>query len=109
MAKIIYSAITWVDKKKDMGREYIRWLENEHLPELSSQPGFNSVKRVKLEEMDQNQWQGYQIIMEIDNRDDLETYFNSNSRKEAFKDIDKFSNVHYAERFFGEIDIYLNQ
>ena len=47
--------------------------------------------------------------MEIDNRDDLETYFNSDSRKEAFKHIDKFSNVHYAERFFGEIDIYLNQ
>ena len=29
------------------------------------------------------------------------------SAKEAFKDIEGFSDVHYAERFFGEIDIYL--
>tara|TARA_Y100001970_G_scaffold36629_1_gene45256 strand:+ start:477 stop:803 length:327 start_codon:yes stop_codon:yes gene_type:complete len=108
MEKVIYSAITWVDENKEMGKEYVKWLENVHLPELSSQPGFISVRRVKLEELDKNKWQGYQIIMEIEKRQDLENYFNSESRKEAFKDIEGFSDVHYAERFFGEIDIYLN-
>ena len=67
MEKVIYSAITWVDEEKEMGKKYVMWLENEHLPELSSQPGFTSVRRVKLEEVDKNQWQGYQIIMEIEN------------------------------------------
>tara|TARA_B110001454_G_C12600088_1_gene384059 strand:+ start:120 stop:449 length:330 start_codon:yes stop_codon:yes gene_type:complete len=109
MGKIIYSAITWVDEDKELGKEYISWLVNEHLPELSLQPGFNSVKRIKLEEMNKNQWQGYQIIMEIEKREDLETYFNSKSRKDAFIQIDKFSNVHHAERFFGELDIYLKK
>ena len=109
MEKVIYSAITWVDEEKEMGKKYVMWLENEHLPELSSQPGFTSVRRVKLEEVDKNQWQGYQIIMEIEKREDLEKYFNSDSRKKAFKEIEGFSNVHYAERFFGGIDIYLKE
>ena len=69
MEKVIYSAITWVDEEKEMGKKYAMWLENAHLPELSSQPGFTSVRRVKLEEVDKNQWQGYQIIMEIENRE----------------------------------------
>ncbi len=47
--------------------------------------------------------------MEIEKREDLEKYFNSDSRKKAFKEIEGFSNVHYAERFFGEIDIYLKE
>lgn len=109
MEQIIYSAITWVDEKNILGQEYVNWLEKEHLPELSSQPGFNSVRRVKIEELDENNWQGYQIIMEIEKRDDLETYFNSESRKKAFEKIKEFSNVHRAERFFGGIDIYLKK
>ena len=105
--KIIYSAITWVDEKNKVGIDYIKWLEKEHLPELFSQPGFTSVRRVKLEQKDKNGWQGYQIIMEVENKEHLEIYMNSDSRIKAFEEIEKFNNVHYAERFFGEIDIYL--
>ncbi len=105
--KIIYSAITWVDDKKDMGTEYIKWLEKEHLPELFSQPGFISVRRVKLEQKDKNNWQGYQIVMEVKNKRYLDKYIISDSRKKAFDKIEEFNNVHYAERFFGEVDIYL--
>ena len=109
MGKIIYSAITWVDEDKELGKEYISWLEEEHLPELSLQPGFNSVKRVKLEEMNTDKWQGYQIIMEVNKRADLENYFNSTSRTTAFIPLNKFANVHRAERYFGELDIYLKK
>tara|TARA_B100000586_G_scaffold173143_1_gene126397 strand:+ start:2021 stop:2344 length:324 start_codon:yes stop_codon:yes gene_type:complete len=105
--KIIYSAITWVDEKKEMGNDYIKWLEKEHLPELFLQPGFISVRRVKLEQKDKNNWQGYQIIMEVKNKGYLDRYIKSDSRKKAFHKIEEFNNVHYAERFFGEVDIYL--
>ena len=45
--------------------------------------------------------------MEVENKEHLEIYMNSDSRIKAFEEIEKFNNVHYAERFFGEIDIYL--
>ena len=77
MEQIIYSAITWVDEKNILGQEYVNWLEKEHLPELSSQPGFNSVRRVKIEELDENKFMLY-------HRDGEKSYHDSKGGKPPF-------------------------
>ena len=82
----------------------MRWLEEKHMAEVISEPGFMWARKCRLEQTDADGWEGHLLIYGLDSRGALETYLNSPARKGFWRELEPLNDVHRAERFYGTID-----
>ena len=101
-APYVYVVKFWISPQ---GAETIlRWLDGKHTAEVVAQPGFQSVRRVKLEENSADGWQAYMMIYGLESREALMRYFESDAPKRYAEERKPFEQHLRTERSFGEID-----
>ena len=101
-APVLYMVRAWVSP--DGGERFLRWLEDKHMAEVIAQPGFLWARKCRLEQTDDEGWQGYLLIYGLASRDALEAYLASPAREGFWRELESLNDVHYAERFFGTVD-----
>lgn len=88
----------------DGGDRYLRWLEDKHMAEVIREPGFLGAQKVKLEQTDEQGWQGYLLIYHLESQAALRAYLESAARQRFWKELEPLNAVHRAERFWGSVD-----
>ena len=101
-APILYMVRAWVSP--DGGQRYLDWLERKHMREVIREPGFLWARRCRLDQVDDKGWRGYLLIYALESRQALEAYLKCPAREGFWQELKAFDDVHYAERFYGEID-----
>jgi antibiotic biosynthesis monooxygenase (ABM) superfamily enzyme len=101
-APVLYMVRAWVSP--DGGERFLRWLEDKHMAEVIAEPGFLWARKCRLEQTDDEGWQGYLLIYGLGSRDALEAYLASPARAGFWRELESLKDVHYAERFFGTVD-----
>ncbi len=74
------------------------------MAEVIAEPGFLWARKVRLEQADDDGWEGYLLIYGLESRDALEAYLNSAARERFWRDLEPLNAVHRAERFYGAVD-----
>jgi heme-degrading monooxygenase HmoA len=82
----------------------LHWLDSKHTAEVVAQPGFKSVRRVRLEEKSEDGWQAYMMIYGVESRDALMRYFESDAPKQNAKEREPFAHHLRTERGWGDVD-----
>ena len=104
-AELIYVVKSWYDPNQ--GEPYIDWLENKHVREVLEEPGILWAKRVRLDQSDDNGWPCILLVYGFENRDALNTYMKSSSRLRFREELNEMRDIHYSERFWGDVDLKL--
>ena len=104
-APVLYMVRVWVSPNG--GERYLRWLENKHMAEVISEPGFLWARKCRLEQTDEQGWAGYLLIYGLESRESLETYLHSPARDRFWQELEPFNDVHKAERFYGSVDFQM--
>lgn len=104
---ILYMVRAWVSPNG--GERYLEWLERKHMREVIREPGMLWARRCKLDQSDDKGWRGYLLIYALDSRAALEAYLKSPAREGFWHELKAYDDVHYAERFYGEIDFRVGQ
>ena len=78
-APAIYFVRFWVNPSS--AKKVFDYLDQVHLKDVVSQPGFLWARRYKLAQKTPEGWPGYQMIYAVDSLASLETYFNSAASK----------------------------
>jgi antibiotic biosynthesis monooxygenase (ABM) superfamily enzyme len=99
---VVYCVRSWVDPEN--GSPYLKWLEHKHMAEVRALPGVTSARRVRLEQTDAKGWAGYLLLYEFVDRATLKAYFASADRQRFWRELDAFKDIHYSERFWGDVD-----
>jgi hypothetical protein len=84
--------------------QVLHWLDSKHTAEVVAQPGFQSVRRVRLEEQAADGWQPYMMIYGLESRDALMRYFESDAPKRYAEERKPFEQHLRTERGWGDID-----
>jgi hypothetical protein len=92
----------WVSP--DGADQILHWLDGKHTAEVVAQPGFQSVRRVRLEEKSPDGWQPYMMIYGLESREALMRYFESDAPKRYAEERKPFEHHLRTERGWGEID-----
>lgn len=74
------------------------------MAEVVAETGILWARRVALQQFDEKGWTSYLPTYGIENQEALEQYLKSDARKHFWKEVQAFEEVHYSERFYGEID-----
>ena len=106
-APVLYMVRAWV--APDGGERYLQWLERKHMAEVIKEPGFLWARKCRLEQIDDQGWQGYLLIYGLQSRAALEAYLKSPARERFWKELEPLNAVHRAERFFGSVDFELDK
>ena len=90
-------------------QQVMRWLEGGHMAEVRRQPGFQSVRRLKLPEEDATGgWSAHCMIYAIESREHYEKYMANQPLHAKFaKEREPFAIKLRIERFAGEVDFAL--
>ena len=90
-------------------QQVMKWLEGGHMQEVLRQPGFLSVKRLKLPEEDATGgWSAHAMIYGIESREHYEKYMANQQLHAKFaKEREPFATKLRIERFAGEVDFAL--
>ena len=90
-------------------QQVMRWLEGGHMAEVMRQPGFLSVRRLKLPEEDSTGgWSAHCMIYGIESREHYEKYMANRELHAKFaKEREPFAIKLRIERFAGEVDFAL--
>lgn len=78
-APAIYLVRFWV--KPGGEKKVLDWLDNVHLADVVSQPGFHWAMRYRLAQADAEGWSAHAMIYGVDSVAALETYFDSAATK----------------------------
>ena len=105
-APAIYFVRFWVNPASH--KKVFDYLDNVHLKDVISQPGFLWARRYKLVQVDSNGWHGYQMLYAVKSLAALEVYFKSATstryREEAARLGLMDENVVKMERLWGALD-----
>lgn len=104
-APVLYLVRAWVAPHG--GERYLEWLECKHMQEVVAEPGFLWARRYRLEQTDENGWQGYLLVYGLESRAALDAYLESPARERFWKELEPLDSVHRAERFYGTVDLSL--
>ena len=87
----------------------MKWLEGGHMQEVMRQPGFISVRRLKLPEEDATGgWSAHCMLYGIESREHYEKYMANRELHAKFaKEREPFATKLRIERFSGEVDFSL--
>ncbi len=105
-APVLYMVRAWVSPEG--GERYLRWLEDKHMAEVISEPGFLWARKCRLEQTDADGWQGYLLIYGLESRDALEAYLASPAREGFWRELEPLNDVHRSERFYGTVDFAID-
>jgi len=105
-APALYFVRFWVNPASH--KKVFEYLDNVHLKDVVSQPGFLWARRYKLAQVDSNGWPGYQMLYAVESLAALETYFKSATsaryREEAARLGLMDENVVKMERLWGALE-----
>jgi hypothetical protein len=101
-APFAYVVKFWVSPEG--AQTILHWLDSKHTAEVVAQPGFKSVRRVRLEEKSDDGWQAYMMIYGVESRDALMRYFDSDAPKQYAKEREPFAHHLRTERGWGDVD-----
>ncbi len=82
----------------------MHWLDSKHTAEVVAQPGFLSVRRVRLEEKTADGWQAYMMIYGLESREALMRYFDSDAPQRYAEERKPFEHHLRTERGWGPVD-----
>ena len=105
-APFVYVVKFWVDPKG--AATVMHWLDSKHTAEVVAQPGFLSVRRVRLEEDAADGWHAYMMIYGLESREALLRYFESDAPKQYAAERKPFEHHLRTERAWGAIDFRVN-
>ena len=90
-------------------QQVMRWLESGHMAEVVRQPGFISVRRLRLPEADATGgWSAHCMIYAIESREHYDKYMANRELHAKFaKEREPFASRLRVERFAGEVDFAL--
>jgi len=84
----------------------MRWIEGGHIAEVMRQPGFLSVRRLKLAEPDATGWSAHAMIYGIESKADYDRYMAHQALHAKFaREREPFAGKLRIERFAGEVDL----
>jgi hypothetical protein len=85
--------------------QVMRWIEGGHIAEVLRQPGFLSVRRLKIAEPDATGWSAHAMIYGIESKSDYDRYMANQALHAKFaKEREPFAAKLRIERFAGEVD-----
>ncbi|MEQ8664314.1 MAG: DUF4286 family protein [Rhodospirillales bacterium] len=99
---VVYCVQSWFHPTD--GGPYLKWLEDKHMAEVLAEPGMLQARRVVLDQTDENGWWCCLLIYDLENRGALDAYLESPARDKFWSELEAFGNIHYSERFWGEVD-----
>jgi antibiotic biosynthesis monooxygenase (ABM) superfamily enzyme len=99
---VLYMVRSWT--KPEGGRRYLDWLEDKHMAEVVDQPGVLWARKVALDQPDEQGWPCLLLIYGFASREDLQNYLESPARDGFWNELESFKDVHYSERFYGDVD-----
>lgn len=80
------------------------WLDDKHMADVAAQPGFQWVRRVRLDQDADDGWQAYMMIYGLDSREALLRYFESDAPKRYAVERKPFEKHLRMERNWGALD-----
>jgi hypothetical protein len=98
----VYAVKFWISPEG--ADQILHWLDSKHTAEVVAQPGFQSVRRVRLEEKSPDGWQPYMMIYGLESRDALMRYFDSDAPKRYAEERKPFEQHLRTERGWGPVD-----
>jgi len=101
--QLLYIVKSWY--KPISGEKYVHWIKTKHIPEVLQVPGFNSAQLIRLEQNDGNGWPGIVVLYGLRDQTALDNYIKSSVRIKFMEQLNLMKNIHYSERFWGNIDI----
>jgi len=104
---VIYCVQSWYHPSK--GQPYLDWLEGKHMAEVLAEPGILTARRVMLDQTDENGWWSCLLIYEMENRAALDAYLKSPARDRFWEELEAFGDIHYSNRFWGDVDVSLSK
>jgi antibiotic biosynthesis monooxygenase (ABM) superfamily enzyme len=87
---------------------YLEWLNNNHIPEVITQPGFVRAFRVHLDEHDKDGWDRYMIFYGQSTHGMLEKYLNNLANKQFSLQREPLTKDLRMGEFFGSIELALD-
>ena len=85
--------------------QVMRWLEGGHIAEVLRQPGFLSLRRLKIAETDATGWSAHAMIYGIESRHHYEQYMANKQLHAKFeREREPFATKLRIERFAGDVD-----
>jgi len=103
MASYFYYILAEVAPEK--GRPYLDWLEGGHIAKVMTFPGFLKVQRVVLADPTEDGWMRYLIAYELEGKEVLENYWQSDLFKSFACEVGAFRGTFRVERFHGPVDM----
>ena len=105
--KTVYIVQFWT--RPDGGERVIDWLNNTHLADVVSQPGFLWTRMFAMEETDEDGWPGYMMMYGVESRESLETYFNSEATQRYAKEREELGldELLRIKKFVGTPGVFL--
>lgn len=101
-APFIYLVSVWIDPA---GADAIlHWLDSKHTNDVVAEPGFRSARRVRLEQDAPDGWHAYLMIYELESREALMRYFESDAPKRYAEERKPFERHLRTDRSWGAID-----
>jgi len=101
-APFVYVVKFWISPEG--ADTVLHWLDSKHTAEVVAQPGFKSVRRVRLEEDAPDGWRAYLMIYGLESREALMRYFESDAPKQYAQERKPFEHHLRTERGWGAID-----
>jgi hypothetical protein len=86
-------------------QQVMRWLEGGHIAEVLRQPGFLSLRRLRIAEPDATGWSAHAMIYGIESRQFYEQYMANKPLHAKFaREREPFAAKLRIERFAGDVD-----
>ena len=86
-------------------QQVMRWLEGGHIAEVLRQPGFLSLRRLRIAEPDATGWSAHAMIYGIESRHHYDYYMANKALHAKFeREREPFATKLRIERFAGEVD-----
>ena len=100
-----YFLLLEVDPKQ--GQDYLRWLEDKHIKDVLTAPGFLWARRIVLDEAAADGWQKFMVVYGLRSREDFQNYQTSDLLKGFADELKPFEGVFRITRHFGPVDLLL--
>jgi hypothetical protein len=101
-APFVYVVKFWVHP--DGAGAVLHWLDSKHMAEVTAQPGFLSLRRVRLDQDADDGWLAYMMIYGLESREALQRYFEGPAPKRYAEERKPFEQHLRTERACGAVD-----
>jgi hypothetical protein len=101
-APFVYLVRFWIDPAG--ADALLHWLDSKHMADVAAQPGFLSLRRVRLDQDAPDGWHAYLMIYGLESREALMRYFESDGPKRYAEERKPFEQHLRMDRAWGAVD-----